>query len=77
LQRFVGQNPTEAKTKIQGFALTDRLSAARLSSARGENMKKMIFTVLADALLLASGAQSAFALDTKAIDSATTRGLQI
>jgi uncharacterized protein (TIGR02594 family) len=51
LPRFVGQNPTEAKTKIQGFTLTDRLSAVRLSSARGENMEKMIFAVLLAAFL--------------------------
>jgi hypothetical protein len=45
--RFVGRNPTHAKPKIQGFAPTDKPPAVRLTSARGENMGKMIFTVLA------------------------------
>jgi hypothetical protein len=38
---FVGQSPTNAKTKIQGSTPTDKLSPARLSSAPGKNMKKI------------------------------------
>ena len=40
--RFVGQNPTYAKPKIQGFTPTDEQSSVRLACARGENMKKII-----------------------------------
>lgn len=61
--RLVGQNLTAAKTKIQGLTPTDKLSAVWLSSAQGENMKKIIITALAGALLLASGVPSALALD--------------
>ena len=48
---FVGRSPTESKQKIQGLTPTDRESARRLSSARGENIKKIIFTVLAISFL--------------------------
>jgi hypothetical protein len=34
--RFVRENLTKAKTKIQGFTPTDKLATAPLSSARGE-----------------------------------------
>ena len=48
---FVGRSPTEAKPKIQGFTPTDKSPAVRLSSARGENMKKIIFIVLTASFL--------------------------
>ena len=48
---FVGQSPTDAKTKIQGSTPTDKLSAARLSFTPGENMKKTIFAILPVTLL--------------------------
>jgi hypothetical protein len=52
--RFVGGSPTQAKIKIQGFTLTDKFSAVRISSARGENMKNLILTLL-PAIFLGSG----------------------
>src|SRR5947207_3644726 len=52
---FVGQNPTDAKTKIQGSTPTDKLPAARLSSTSGQNMKKIIFAVLPATLLCSGG----------------------
>ena len=36
--RFVGRSPTESKPKIQGFTLTDKQPAVRLSSARHEKV---------------------------------------
>jgi len=52
---FVGQSLTNAKTKIQGSTPTDKLSAAQLSSAPGQNMKKTIFIALPSTLLCCGG----------------------
>ena len=49
---FVGQNPTDAKTKIQGLSPTDKLPAVRLFfRSRDEKMKKIIFNLLPAILL--------------------------
>ena len=52
--RFVGGNPTKAKSKIQGFTPTDKLPALHLLSTRGENMEKITSVVWA-ALFLRFG----------------------